>query len=86
MNGKALEEVDQFKYLGSIQTKDGSSITEAKVRLAQAYSAITKLATLWKNKAINFPPKIELYKSFVMSIYWSGESKLQEDAWHIGQR
>ena len=28
MNGKTLEEVDQFKYLGSTQTKDGISIKE----------------------------------------------------------
>ena len=42
MNGKALEEVDQLKHLGSTQTKDGTSITEAKIRMVQAYSAMTR--------------------------------------------
>ena len=34
--GKKLEEVDQFKYLGATITKDGSSDSEIKIRLAQA--------------------------------------------------
>ena len=48
MNGKALEEVDQFKYLGSTESKDGISIREVKIRRAQAYLAMTRLAMLWK--------------------------------------
>ena len=36
-NGKMLEDVDQFKYLGSTQTKDGTSTKEVKIRLAQAF-------------------------------------------------
>ena len=32
MNGRTLEEVGQFKYLCSTQTKDGTSITETKIR------------------------------------------------------
>ena len=35
MNGHTLEEVDQFTYLGSTQTKDGASVKEVKIRLAQ---------------------------------------------------
>ena len=66
MNGKALEDVNQFKYSGSTEAIDGTSIKEVKIRLAQAYSAITRRATiLWKDKAISFPPKIKLCKSLV---------------------
>ena len=36
MNGKTLEEVDQVKYLGSTQTKDGTLIREVTIRQAQA--------------------------------------------------
>ena len=36
VNGKVLEEVDQFKYLGSAQTKTRTSLKEATIRLAQA--------------------------------------------------
>ena len=51
MNGKVLEEVDQFKYLGSIQAKDGTSIKGVKIKLAQAHSAIIRQAVGWENKA-----------------------------------
>ena len=53
MNGKTLEDVDPFKYLGSTQTKDGASIKEVKIKLAQAYSAVTRLAILWNKKPTN---------------------------------
>ena len=46
MTGKTQEEVDQFKYLGSTQTKDGTSIKEVKIRLAQTHSVITRLVIL----------------------------------------
>ena len=46
INGKMLEEVGQFKYIGSTQTKDGTSIKEVKARLLQAHSAMTRLAIL----------------------------------------
>ena len=54
MNGKPLEEVGHFKYLGCTQTKDGISIKEVLIRLVQAHSAMTILALLSKNKAISF--------------------------------
>ena len=41
MKGQTLEEVDQFSYLGSTQTKDGTSVKEVKIKLAQAHSAMT---------------------------------------------
>ena len=51
MNGQTIEEVHQFKYLSSTQTKDGTSVKEVKIRLAQANSAMTRLVILRKNKA-----------------------------------
>ena len=70
MNGKVLEEVDQFRYLGSTQTKDGTSLKEVKIRLAQAHSAMTRLVVglLWKNKTISFSARIKLRKSPVLSV------------------
>ena len=46
MGGKVLEEVDRFEYLRSTQTKDGTSLKEAKIILPQAHSAMTRLAVL----------------------------------------
>ena len=61
MNGKTLEEVDQFKNtLDPHKPKDGTSMKEVKIRLAHAHSAMTRLAILWKNKDISFSTKIKL--------------------------
>jgi hypothetical protein len=46
MNDQQLEEVDAFKYFGSTLTKDGSSTTEIKTRLAIATSAMVKLSKM----------------------------------------
>ena len=43
--GEKLEEVDQFKYLGAIITKDGSSDSEIKIKLA--ISAMVRLTKIW---------------------------------------
>ena len=72
MNGQTVEEVDQFKYLGSSQTKDGISVKEVNIRLAQAHSAMTRLAIKWRNKSISFPTKIILYRSLVLSVLLCG--------------
>ena len=37
MNGEVLEEVDQFEYFKSAQTKDETSLKEVKIRLAQPH-------------------------------------------------
>ena len=58
MNGQTLEEVEQFKYLGSTHTKDGTSVKEEKIRLAQAHSAMTRPAILLKTKPTVFPQRI----------------------------
>ena len=71
--------MDQFKYLGSPQTKDGTSIKEVKIRLTQAHSAIKRLA---------IPAKIKLYRSLVLSVLhygceswtWTADLNAQKNA------
>ena len=50
--GEKIEEVEQFKYLGATITKDGSSDSEIKIRLAQATSVMVRLTTIWNIKDI----------------------------------
>ena len=54
------------------QTKIGTSITEVKIRLAQAYSAMIRLniTLLSKSKAISFPTKVVLYKYLSCTALW----------------
>ena len=40
MKGQQLEEVTSFKYLGATLSKDGTSSTEVRVRIASAMAAM----------------------------------------------
>ena len=60
----------QILSLPPNQTRNISK--EVKIRLAQTHSAMTRLAILWKNKAISFPTKIILYVSLVFSVLLYG--------------
>ena len=72
LDGEKLEEVDNFKYLGSIITSDGTSVKEVKTRLSLASSAMTRLNIIWRKQNISFPVKIKLYKSLVISVLLYG--------------
>jgi hypothetical protein len=67
MNGEKLEEVDQFKYLGSTLTKDGRSTSEVKIRIAIATATMTRLHKIWRSSDITFGTKIKLFRALVLS-------------------
>ena len=71
MDGEQLEEVDSFKYLGATLSKDGTSNTEVRIRIAQATSAMARLTRVWKSD-ISFEAKHRLYKTLVVSILLYG--------------
>ena len=77
MNGKALEEADQFKYLTSTQTKDGTSVKEGKIRLAQAH-VMTRLAILWKTKPSVFPQRLNS-TNYLYCHYWDADCRTGKD-------
>ena len=72
MAGEVLEDVDFFKYLGSILNRDGTSTQEIKVRIAQASAALAKLSPILQNKNISLPVKIKLYRTLIVSIFLYG--------------
>ena len=68
VNGKKLETVQSFKYLGAIVTDEGS-MPEIRSRIAQTIAALTKLKIIWDDKNIDLSSKIRLLRSLVMSIF-----------------
>jgi len=63
---KQLENVESFKYLGSILTSDGRSTCEIKCRIAMAKAAFNKKRTLFTSKL-----DLELRKKLVKFYVWS---------------
>jgi hypothetical protein len=63
---KQLENVESFKYLGSILTNDGRRTCEIKYRIAMAKAAFNKNSTLFTSTL-----DLELRKKLVKCYIWS---------------
>jgi len=66
INQKQLENVESFKYLGSILTSDGRCTCEIKCRIAMAKAAFNKERTLFTSTL-----DLELRKKLVKCYVWS---------------
>ena len=62
VDGKALEVVEEFKYLGSIITKDGRCETDVKRRIARAKASFTENEILLTSNT-----NLQLRKRFIPS-------------------
>jgi len=65
--GKQVESVEEFCYLGSVISDNGSCDKDIKTRLGKANSVFGRLNNIWKNKTLSTKIKIRLYESLVMS-------------------
>ena len=68
VNGRKLEKVTSFKYLGSVVSDEGSK-PEILSRTAQTTAALTKLKPVWNDRSISLSSKIRLMRSLVKSIF-----------------
>ena len=72
IDGKNLETVTQFKYLGAIITEDARSVQEIKIRIAVATSSLSKLKTIWRDKNISMKTRMSLLRALVTSVFLYG--------------
>ena len=68
VNGRKLETVTSFKYLGLVITDEGSK-PEILSRVAQATAALTGLKPVWNDRSVSLSPKIRLMCSLVTHIF-----------------
>jgi hypothetical protein len=66
VGGQKLENVEQFKHLGSLVTKDAYCTKEIRARIAMAKAAFTKKTPLFTGKL-----SLELRKKLVKCYIWS---------------
>ena len=67
MNGRKLNEVATFKYLGATLCKDSACSADVLVRIASAIAAIARLNRIWRCITISFASMFKLY----MSLDWA---------------
>ena len=63
-----LDTVTSFKYLGTVVSDDGSK-PEILSRIVQATAALTKPKPIWRDNNISLGSKVNLMRSFVISIF-----------------
>ena len=68
VDGHAIEEVQQFKYLGAVMNEDATSTTEIRTRLAIATAPMAKLNHIWKCREVREKMKIQLMKALVTAV------------------
>ena len=72
MNGKTLEEVNQFNYLGSGQTKDGASKKVSKDQTGTSTLSHDKASNTMEKQSHQVSYNIKLTKSIFLSILLYG--------------
>ena len=72
LNGKDLEEVDSFIYLGATVSKSGGAADDMKRRLGLARIAFNKLSKIWKDSHIGRKTKLKIFRSNVVSVLLYG--------------
>ena len=68
INGSALEQVSQFKYLGVTLTPSNDSSCEIKQRLMLASVVLGKLQRIWHDKYVAQKTKLRLVNALVYPV------------------
>ena len=83
IDGKAMETVRDFIFLGSKITADGDCSHEIKRRLFLGRKIMTNLDSLLKSRDITLPTKVRLLKSMVFPVVMYGYENQRTDAFEL---
>ena len=72
LNGREIEQVSQFKYLGSIITSDGRSDKDIRTRIGMAKSAFMEMKQILTSKKISKETRLRILKCYVWSVLLYG--------------
>ena len=75
LNGEALEEVDQFKYLGSVIAANGGVESDVRHRVNEGCKVLGALKGVMKNRGLGMNVKKVLYEKVVVpTVMYGSES------------
>jgi hypothetical protein len=73
LRGEQIKEVDEFKYLGSVFTSDGTDTKDLDTRINKGWARFLRLKKeVWKQRGFNLNTKIHLYKLMVVPVILYG--------------
>ena len=67
-----LQQLEKFKYLGSLITSDGRSINKIKVIIAQARKAFQDLSTILRSKHISIKTRKRVLECYMVPMLTYG--------------
>ena len=67
-----VEDVSEFKYLGSLVTQSGGAKEDVEARIRKAQNAFTMLNSVWKSNIIRRKTKLKIFNSNVKSVLLYG--------------
>jgi len=67
LHGSDIENVDDFCYLGSYISYNGSCENNVRVRVGKATAVFGKMKKIWKNRCISLKVKLRLYEATILS-------------------
>ena len=72
MNGREIEDVDRFVYLGATVSKEGGGTEDIHNRVDKARGVFLKLKKIWSSNSISRRTKVRLYKTLVKPVLMYG--------------
>ena len=69
--GERIEEVDEFKYLGSIISKNGGTDEDIQARIGRARQTIA-MRPVWRSTALTTKTKLGVFESNVKGVLLYG--------------
>ena len=72
LDGRILEQVTKFVYLGGLITEDGKCTEDIKRRIGLACAVFGTLGKMWRTKSISIKTKMKLYGTLVVPVLLYG--------------
>ena len=72
VDGKKIEEVDRYVYLGQMVTKDHDQIQEMKRRIGQGWSTFCKVDSIMRDKNVPMRQKRKALSKYILSVMTYG--------------
>ena len=72
IDGKTIDDVDTFTYLGGVVTSKGGCDEDISNRLCKAKTQFRRLRKIWSSSNFSIRTKIKLFNSLVMSVLTYG--------------